>query len=439
MNKNNLLKNVSNVNDSSSQVISARAGLEGKVKDISLKNVTKNSESVVKKSVEAAITKKFDLDTSENGEMHTAMNLSEDAVHKAYSVSTAGYKFQKNIKREAAVYFLDKIIQDEASNDISFGTGIVSLNDIVESDSVNGKITVGEIVNSSDINLDNVIDADKPSDLTDFMSVSSSRSIEKGLYDGPMTLPDNSTGFVSSTLDMNNVFDTSALIGLPGGSSDITDSLVLGSDDRTFVSVSVKDLVDKNKIKITNHNAGIKDINSKFAGAVFQTHGKQKSTVSPELKKTITKGLKKKMESSDKSKSSKGNGNTSAAFREARKAAINFMIKSDMQQDNNMSSGVSGFIKNGLSNFFMNKGKEIGKAVGKEAGKLMLYAVGYGLASIVLAFQFFLPLLIPMFAVGAIGGIGHKKVNDEKAQRLMKKFALLLKKILIFLENSAVI
>lgn len=428
MNKNNLLKNVSNVNDSSSQVISARAGLEGKVKDISLKNVTKNSESVVKKSVEAAITKKFDLDTSENGEMHTAMNLSEDAVHKAYSVATAGYKFQKNIKREAAVYFLDKIIQDEASNDISFGTGIVSLNDIVESDSVNGKITVGEIVNSSDINLDNVIDADKPSDLTDFMSVSSSRSIENftGLYDGPMTLPDNSTGFVSSTLDMNNVFDTSALIGLPGGSSDITDSLVLGSDDRTFVSVSVKDLVDKNKIKITNQNAGIKDINSKFAGAVFQTHGKQKSTVSPELKKTITKGLKKKMESSDKSKSSKGNGNTSAAFREARKAAINFMIKSDMQQDNNMSSGVSGFIKNGLSNFFMNKGKEIGKAVGKEAGKLMLYAVGYGLASIVLAFQFFLPLLIPMFAVGAIGGIGHKKVNDEKGAKTDEEIRLII-------------
>lgn len=396
MNKNNLLKNVSNVNDSSSQVISARAGLEGKVKDISFKNVTKNSESVVKKSVEAAVTKKFDLDTSENGEMHTAMNLSEDAFHKAYSVATAGYKFQKNIKREAAVYFLDKIIQDEASNDISLGTNIIPVNN--------------------------------PSDLTDFMSVSISRNIENftGLYDGPMTLPDNSTGFVSSTLDMNNVFDTSALIGLPGGSSDITDSLVLGSDDRTFVSVSVKDLVDKNKIKITNQNAGIKDINSKFAGAVFQTPGKQKSTVSPELKKTITKGLKKKMESSDKSKSSKRNGNTSAALREARKAAINFMIKSDMQQDNNMSSGVSGFIKNGLSNFFMTKRKEIGKAVGKEAGKLMLYAVGYGLASIVLAFQFFLPLLIPMFAVGAIGGIGHKKINDEKGAKADEEIRLII-------------
>lgn len=43
MNKNNLLKNVSNVNDSSSQVISARAGLEGEVKDISLKNVLSTS------------------------------------------------------------------------------------------------------------------------------------------------------------------------------------------------------------------------------------------------------------------------------------------------------------------------------------------------------------------------------------------------------------
>mgnify|MGYP000274816909 CR=1 FL=1 len=356
MNKNNLLKNVSNVNDSSSQVISTRAGLEGKVKDISLKNVTKE---------------------------------------------TAGRK------------------------DISLGTGIVSVDNIVESDSVNE----GKIINSLDVVLDNMIDNDNPSDLTDFMSVSSSSSIKNftDLYDSSITLSDNSTGFVSATLDMNNVFGISSLIGLSYGSSNIADGLVLGSDDRTFISKSVKDLADKNKIKITNQNAGIKDINSKFARAVFQTYDKQRSTVYPELKQTMTKSLKKKkMEYSYKSKSSKGNGNSSAALREARKAAINFMIKSDMQQDNNMSSGVSNFIKNGLSRFFMHKGKEIGKAVGKETGKFMLYTVGYGLAAIVMAFQFFLPLFIPMFAVGAIGGVGHKKVNDEKDVKADEEIRLII-------------
>lgn len=42
MKKNQLLKNVSNVNDAASQVVSPTKGLDGKIKDISVKNGAKN-------------------------------------------------------------------------------------------------------------------------------------------------------------------------------------------------------------------------------------------------------------------------------------------------------------------------------------------------------------------------------------------------------------
>ena len=80
MKKNQLLKSVSNVNDAASQVVSPTKGMDGKIKDISVKNGAKNVESIAEKAFKDAITNKTNIDTTNNGQFHTAFNVVDSAL-----------------------------------------------------------------------------------------------------------------------------------------------------------------------------------------------------------------------------------------------------------------------------------------------------------------------------------------------------------------------
>lgn len=119
MKKNQLLKNVSNVNDVASQVVSPTKGLDGKIKDISVKNGAKNVESIAEKAFKDAITNKTNIDTSNNGQFHTAFNVVDSALTSSVKSGAAINRTTKKIAITLAISLINKYQsgkKDESSN-----------------------------------------------------------------------------------------------------------------------------------------------------------------------------------------------------------------------------------------------------------------------------------------------------------------------------------
>lgn len=119
MKKNQLLKNVSNVNDVASQVVSPTKGLDGKIKDISVKNGAKNVESIAEKAFKDAITNKTNIDTTNNGQFHTAFNVVDSALTSSVKSGAAINRTTKKIAITLAISLINKYQsgkKDESSN-----------------------------------------------------------------------------------------------------------------------------------------------------------------------------------------------------------------------------------------------------------------------------------------------------------------------------------
>lgn len=119
MKKNQLLKNVSNVNDAASQVVSPTKGLDGKIKDISVKNGAKNVESIAEKAFKDAITNKTNIDTTNNGQFHTAFNVVDSALTSSVKSGAAINRTTKKIAITLAISLINKYQsgkKDESSN-----------------------------------------------------------------------------------------------------------------------------------------------------------------------------------------------------------------------------------------------------------------------------------------------------------------------------------
>lgn len=119
MKKNQLLKNVSNVNDVASQVVSPTKGLDGKIKDISVKNGAKNVESIAEKAFKDAITNKTNIDTTNNGQFHTAFNVVDTALTSSVKSGAAINRTTKKIAITLAISLINKYQsgkKDESSN-----------------------------------------------------------------------------------------------------------------------------------------------------------------------------------------------------------------------------------------------------------------------------------------------------------------------------------
>lgn len=126
MKKNQLLKNVSNVNDAASQVVSPIKGLDGKIKDISVKNGAKNVESIAEKAFKDAITNKTNIDTTNNGQFHTAFNVVDSALTSSVKSGAAINRTTKKIAITLAISLINKYQSGKKDESSSTGDGHVS-------------------------------------------------------------------------------------------------------------------------------------------------------------------------------------------------------------------------------------------------------------------------------------------------------------------------
>ena len=126
MKKNQLLKSVSNVNDAASQVVSPTKGMDGKIKDISVKNGTKNVESIAEKAFKDAITNKTNIDTTNNGQFHTAFNAVDSTLTSSVKVGAALNHTTKKIAITLAISLINKYQTSEKREAFSTGDGHVS-------------------------------------------------------------------------------------------------------------------------------------------------------------------------------------------------------------------------------------------------------------------------------------------------------------------------
>lgn len=126
MKKNQLLKNVSNVNDAASQVVSPTKGLDGKIKDISVKNGAKNVESIAEKAFKDAITNKTNIDTTNNGQFHTAFNVVDSALTSSVKSGAAINRTTKKIAITLAISLINKYQSGKKDESSNFGDGHVS-------------------------------------------------------------------------------------------------------------------------------------------------------------------------------------------------------------------------------------------------------------------------------------------------------------------------
>ena len=126
MKKNQLLKSVSNVNDAASQVVSPTKGMDGKIKDISVKNGAKNVESIAEKAFKDAITNKTNIDTTNNGQFHTAFNVVDSALTSSVKAGATLNCTTKKIAITLAISLINKYQIGEKREAFSTGDDHVS-------------------------------------------------------------------------------------------------------------------------------------------------------------------------------------------------------------------------------------------------------------------------------------------------------------------------
>ena len=459
MKKNQLLKNVSNVNDAASQVVSPIKGLDGKIKDISVKNSPKNIESITEKAFKDAITNKTNIDTTNNGQFHTAFNVVD-------SVLTSSAKFSetlnhKNVKIsiELADFLIDLIkeksqlggndvsstelqIKKDDFDDKSNSSGASSLSDndinvshkvvgstsasvdgeFIECDVVdsnilvvnyNGKIIECQlnhsvnlgVINKSDINMSTVISSNR-------------------CYMSPTIINDNNVTSIvpaNGLPVLNEVIETNS----SGGLISVTNSVSSGN---------VNNLIKKNKIKRTNTSNDVKNTDMKLLS-------------SSDVAKNISDGLPNVKPLKKKQKDNKHSKAANDFSRMVRKSVVNNAINGSLETENNMSTGMVAFAGDFVALQAKRRVKEltVDKLYNATIGKVMdkvksgIKKAFAGMAKVIIHFAFMLFHLIvsiivslaaligPMILLpviigavligGAFGGIFYMKVNDEQTAR----------------------
>lgn len=459
MKKNQLLKNVSNVNDAASQVVSPIKGLDGKIKDISVKNSPKNIESITEKAFKDAITNKTNIDTTNNGQFHTAFNVVDSVLTSSAKFSeTLNHKTVK-ISIELADFLIDLIkeksqlggndvsstelqIKKDDFDDKSNSSGASSLSDndinvshkvvgstsasvdgeFIECDVVdsnilvvnyNGKIIECQlnhsvnsgVINKSDINMSTVISSNR-------------------CYMSPTIINDNNVTSIvpaNGLPVLNEVIETNS----SGGLISVTNSVSSGN---------VNNLIKKNKIKRTNTSNDVKNTDMKLLS-------------SSDVAKNISDGLPNVKPLKKKQKDNKHSKAANDFSRMVRKSVVNNAINGSLETENNMSTGMVAFAGDFVALQAKRRVKEltvdklynatIGKVMDKVKSGIKRAFAGMAKAIIHFAFMLFqlivsiiaslaalispmilLPAIIGAVLIGGVfGGIFYMKVNDEQAAR----------------------
>ena len=459
MKKNQLLKNVSNVNDAASQVVSPIKGLDGKIKDISVKNSPKNIESITEKAFKDAITNKTNIDTTNNGQFHTAFNVVDSVLTSSAKFSeTLNHKTVK-ISIELADFLIDLIkeksqlgendvsstelqIKKDDFDDKSNSSGASSLSDndinvshkvvgstsasvdgeFIECDVVdsnilvvnyNGKIIECQlnhsvnsgVINKSDINMSTVISSNR-------------------CYMSPTIINDNNVTSIvpaNGLPVLNEVIETNS----SGGLISVTNSVSSGN---------VNNLIKKNKIKRTNTSNDVKNTDMKLLS-------------SSDVAKNISDGLPNVKPLKKKQKDNKHSKAANDFSRMVRKSVVNNAINGSLETENNMSTGMVAFAGDFVALQAKRRVKEltVDKLYNATIGKVMdkvksgIKKAFAGMAKVIIHFAFMLFHLIvsiivslaaligPMILLpviigavligGAFGGIFYMKVNDEQTAR----------------------
>ena len=265
MKKNQLLKDVSNVNDAASQVVSQTAGLKGNIKNISVKNGEKNVESIAEKAFKAAIIDKTNVDTTENGQFHTAFNVVDSSLSKAYKAGATVHRTTKKIALSVVVKLIDKHLNvDSDGKDETFSdkrgydnysstelqpiyqhyNGKFIDCDVIDTDTLlinwSEKIVEcklehvvdSDIVNAEDINMSTIVVSDYNNDLNDFSNVEVNQEVLK-------QAPDVKIVSKSNKVNINNGTNVS-------NSTNV--SIINQSDNANNINI----IVEKNKINEIN-------------------------------------------------------------------------------------------------------------------------------------------------------------------------------------------
>lgn len=420
MKKNQLLKNVSNVNDAASQVVSPIKGLDGKIKDISVKNGAKNVESIAEKAFKDAITNKTNIDTTNNGQFHTAFNVVDSALTSSVKSGAAINRTTKKIAITLAISLINKYQsgkKDESSNvgdghvntstelqtlysqnsgnfdkvsnpsnvsslasnniNVSYkkvGSASASVDgefincDVLDSNilvvNYNDKIIVcrlnhrvnSDVINESDINMSTVI-------------------VSNHNYNMPILFDDDIFSPITPIYG-RNVLPVSSVNAQKNGeiikSTNITPNNSISEVIETPASGglvqitnndspgNINNLIEKNKIKKTNSSNNIMNTNMKLLASnnvINDIENKSADLSSDKLQAFKNKLINKRKKLDNKHKSSKAANDFS---RRVRKSVVNNAINGGASEtENNMSTGMSAFAGDFVVSQAKKKAKEL--------------------------------------------------------------------------------
>ena len=455
MKKNQLLKNVSNVNDAASQVVSPIKGLDGKIKDISVKNGAKNVESIAEKAFKDAITNKTNIDTTNNGQFHTAFNVVDSALTSSAKFgATLNHKTVK-IAIELADFLVDLIKEKSQSgeNDVSSSTelqiknddfdeksnssGASSLSDndinishkvlgstsasvdgeFIECDVVDSNILVvnyngqviecqinhnvnSDVINKSDINMSTVVASNRSYMSSAIINDNNVTSIV------PVNINDNN---VTSIVPANGLLVSNEVIETNSSDGFVSSSGGLISATNSVSSGNVNNLIKKNKIKRTNTSNDVMNTDMKLLTSSDVV--KNIENISDDL--PDVKPLKNKQKKKDnKHKRSKAANDFS---RRVRKSVVNNAINGGSSEtENNMSTGMSAFAGDFVASQAKKKAKEltvdklykatVGKVLDKVKGGVKKAFAGMAKAIIHFAFMLFQLIISVIASLAALIG-----------------------------------
>lgn len=475
MKKNQLLKNVSNVNDAASQVVSPTKGFDGKIKDISVKNGTKNVESIAEKAFKDAITNKTNIDTTNNGQFHTAFNAVDSALISSSNVGAALNRTTKKIAITLAVSLIDKYQSEEKGKSFNVRDGHVSTSTELQSlysqkknnDFDKNSLSVSSLVdNNINVSYKKVGGASASGD-GEFINCDvldsnilvvnyNGRTIECQLNHNVNSDVINESDINMSTVIVFNYGNnmSTTFLGDDNVFSPITsvyarNVLPVSSINANSVSPgNINNLIEKNKIKKTNTSNNIMNTNMKLLASndVVKDIGNKSTGLSDDKLQTLKYKLNNKRKKlDDKHKSSKV---TNDFNRRIRKSVVNNAINSfSYQTENNMSTGMVAFAGDFVASQAKQRVKEltvdklykvtVGKLLDKVKSGMKKAFAGMAKAIIHFAFMLFqlivsviaslaaligpmilLPIIIGAVLIGGVfGGIFYMKVNDEQAAR----------------------
>lgn len=463
MKKDQLLKSVSNVNDAASQVVSPTKGLNGKIKDISVKNGAKDVESIAEKAFKAAVTNKTNIDTTNNGQFHTAFNVVDSAFTSSVKAGATLNCTTKKIAITLAISLINKYQIGEKREAFSTGDDHVSAS--TELQTLYAQEKNGDFDRGSNSSVVRLLDENNLDVLYKKIG-NASASVDGEFincdvldsnilvvnYNGKMIECQlnhsvNSDIINESDINMSTVVVSNHSYNMSSTITTVDDNSVLPIASTINVNQkNVNNLVEKNKIRRTNASNNVMNTNMKLlASSDVVKDIKNKGTgLSDDKLQTLKYKLYNKRNKLDnKHKSSKA---ATDFNRRVRKSIVNNAINSS-QTENNMSTGMSAFAADFVASQAKRKAKEltvdklykatIGKVLDKVKSGIKKAFAGMAKSIIHFAFMLFqlivsviaslavligpmilLPVILGAVLVGGVfGGIFHMKVNDEQAAK----------------------